>query len=66
MEINTDHIKFFGKQKAGPKEIELIKIVTEVFSGGQSTAAAAGIVPALIANYCYEPFHGEYKNQFLS
>jgi len=59
MEINTDHIKFSGA-KAGPKEIELIKLLRK-FSE-TVTAAAAGYSPALIANYCYE-LSREY-NQF--
>jgi len=59
MEINTDHIKFSGA-KAGPKEIELIKLLRK-FSE-TVTAAAEGYSPALIANYCYE-LSREY-NQF--
>jgi arginyl-tRNA synthetase len=59
MEINTEHIPFSGA-KAGPKEIELIKLLRK-FSE-TVTAAAVGYSPALIANYCYE-LSREY-NQF--
>ncbi len=59
MGINIEHILFSGV-KAGPKEIELIKLLRK-FSETVS-AAAAGYSPALIANYCYE-LSREY-NQF--
>jgi len=59
MGINIEHILFSGI-KAGPKEIELIKLLRK-FSETVS-AAAAGYSPALIANYCYE-LSREY-NQF--
>ena len=59
MGINTEKIVFSGA-KAGPKEIELIKLLRK-FSETVS-AAAAGYSPALIANYCYE-LAREY-NQF--
>jgi arginyl-tRNA synthetase len=59
MEIDTNHISFSGA-KAGPKEIELIKLLRK-FSE-TVTAAAEGYSPALIANYCYE-LSREY-NQF--
>ena len=57
--INTEKIVFSGV-KAGPKEIELIKLLRK-FSETVS-AAAAGYSPSLIANYCYE-LAREY-NQF--
>ena len=57
--INTEQISFSGN-KAGPKEIELIKLLRK-FSEIVS-AAAEGYSPALIANYCYE-LSREY-NQF--
>ena len=59
MDINIDKIAFSGA-KAGPKEIELIKLLRK-FSETVS-AAALGYSPALIANYCYE-LSREY-NQF--
>jgi arginyl-tRNA synthetase len=59
MGINTDHIQFSGA-KTGPKEIELIKLLSK-FSETVS-AAATSYSPALIANYCYE-LSREY-NQF--
>ncbi len=59
MGINIEHILFSGV-KAGPKEIELIKLLRK-FSETVS-AAAAGYSPSLIANYCYE-LSREY-NQF--
>jgi arginyl-tRNA synthetase len=59
MEIDTDNIIFSGA-KAGPKEIELIKLLRK-FSE-TVTVAAIGYSPALIANYCYE-LSREY-NQF--
>ena len=59
MGINIEHILFSGV-KAGPKEIELIKLLRK-FSETVS-AAAEGYSPALIANYCYE-LSREY-NQF--
>ena len=59
MGINIEHILFSGI-KAGPKEIELIKLLRK-FSETVS-AAAEGYSPALIANYCYE-LSREY-NQF--
>jgi arginyl-tRNA synthetase len=59
MGIDTDNINFSGA-KAGPKEIELIKLLRK-FSE-TVTAAAEGYSPALIANYCYE-LSREY-NQF--
>jgi len=49
-----------SEAKAGPKEIELIKLIRK-FSETVS-AAAEGYSPALIANYCYE-LSREY-NQF--
>ncbi len=49
-----------SEAKAGPKEIDLIKLLRN-FSGTVS-AAATGYTPALIANYCYE-LAREY-NQF--
>jgi arginyl-tRNA synthetase len=59
MKINTEQLSFSGS-KAGPKEIELIKLLRK-FSITVS-AAAEGYSPALIANYCYE-LSREY-NQF--
>ena len=59
MGINTEQILFSG-EKAGPKEIELIKLLHK-FSETVSNAAT-GYSPALIANYCYK-LSREY-NQF--
>ena len=57
--ISTEKITFSGT-KAGPKEIELIRLLRK-FQEAVS-AAALGYSPALIANYCYE-LSREY-NQF--
>jgi arginyl-tRNA synthetase len=57
--INTENISFLGT-KAGPKEIELIKLLRKFPE--TVSAAATGYSPALIANYCYE-LSREY-NQF--
>jgi arginyl-tRNA synthetase len=57
--INTNEISFTG-EKAGKKEIDLIKLLRK-FSETVSDAAA-GYSPALIANYCYD-LSREY-NQF--
>jgi arginyl-tRNA synthetase len=59
MGINTNEISFTG-EKAGKKEIDLIKLLRK-FSETVSDAAA-GYSPALIANYCYD-LSREY-NQF--
>ncbi len=59
MGISTEKLLFTG-EKAGAKEIELIKLLRK-FSETVS-AAATGYTPALIANYCYE-LSKEY-NQF--
>jgi arginyl-tRNA synthetase len=59
MGINTEDIVFSGV-KAGPKEIELIRLLRK-FSETVS-AAAKGYSPALIANFCFD-LAREY-NQF--
>jgi arginyl-tRNA synthetase len=59
MGIQPDH-KILSEVKAGPKEIELIKLLKK-FSETVS-AASSGYSPAIIANYCYE-LSREY-NQF--
>jgi arginyl-tRNA synthetase len=59
MGINTGKVLFTG-EKAGMKEIDLIKLLRK-FSETVSSAAS-GYSPALIANYCYD-LSREY-NQF--
>ncbi len=59
MGINTGNLTYTG-EKAGKKEIDLIKLLRK-FSETVSSAAT-GYSPALIANYCYD-LSREY-NQF--
>jgi arginyl-tRNA synthetase len=59
MGIDTGNIVYTG-EKAGKKEIDLIKLLRK-FSETVSSAAS-GYSPALIANYCYD-LSREY-NQF--